>query len=337
MEKFEKELLREALLRRLAGPPGASVAPSPPTPSMLDSHIASYLGISPRGGPRMGLPPFDYRGAPHDQQSDAAAAAAAADAYGARLTKRRKYSNEDGPKKSSPESKEGEKGEEEEAKRRARSASEDLHSAMASSSREATPRASSADFYKEIYSSLGVPPPSLHQAPPPGRDPRDPIAAQAARDLAYLDSLTQGLPRHHGAPPSSRDAFLDSLARGGGHHAAHHHLPPPPAHLSAAHYPPSSSAGLHGHPAYSSLLSQLAAGHTAASAAATPPPPVSHAARAPSPGSAQSLLDMMHAASRKSQIGLSYHDIMDVWKEMNQGNNAPSGDRGAGEGKKEEE
>ena len=36
-----------------------------------------------------------------------------------------------------------------------------------------------------------------------------------------------------------------------------------------------------------------------------------------SPRQKPSLIEMVHAASRKSQFGLSYNDIMDVWKEMN--------------------
>jgi hypothetical protein len=41
---------------------------------------------------------------------------------------------------------------------------------------------------------------------------------------------------------------------------------------------------------------------------------------------------MVRASSKKSQFGLSYNDIMDVWKEMNKGNEE-GGESGGGDGK----
>lgn len=175
---------------------------------------------------------------------------------------------------------------------------------------------------------------------------RDPVAAAiAARDLAFMDSLLAG---RSGSGDRER-ALLDSLAatRGRGGHPSSGY--PPELAAMASRYPSGATFAAHGGlPSYASLLAQLGnRHHHPASAAAahrpltaTPPSITASSSREAAaaidltrgasdaspnaPKSQPKLLEMVHAATRKSQFNLSYNDIMDVWKEMNRAGAARS-------------
>lgn len=323
LANLEKELLKEALIRRLV-PPGAAATGTAPHP--IDARASAYEEAM------------------------------------SRLAKRARYS-EDGEAAAK-------KSAEEQDARRASSAD---HAARAPS---ADPmRSDELGFYQDLYSKLVAPrhpPQSPRESAPAGylsRDPvaaardfaaRDPAAAHAAaRDLAYFDSLAAARNlSHHGMPPSEQaavqHAFLDSMARGGGGGHPPQHLPPglqpqhnrPPSARMSPYPPPGHPSDLRhgGQGSYSNILAQIAAGRGAPAGAAarapsaapplpTPPPPPAN----DSPSARAAV-----AANLESQFGLSYNDIMDVWKEMNEkkkaGELGDNADRGANqEGKKEEE
>lgn len=292
----------------------------------------------------------------------------------ARLTKRARYSEESDAGSSAKRSATGEEA--------MRAPSADPLTGAASSARAPSAGSEEMGYYKEMYTKMMVSRQGQHpQAPRDsasaaaaamGRDPaaaardlaaRDPYSA-AARDLAYFDSLTANLPhqRHGGMPPysstdqgPSQHAFMDSRARGGLPHPPSHHLPPPPVPSSHNMPPYPQHPQGYGHPAdnhsYSNILAQLAASRGAPGAASrgapgvaqhdpTPPPPPPAASESPAAMAAV-------AANLKSQFGLSYNDIMDVWTEMNEkkkngelGNNSRDRDDAGGggnqEGKREE-
>ena len=244
---FEKELLKEALMRRMPGVGGApGGAPS------QDSFLTNYLNQQHGGG------------------SEAE-----------RAEKRRRYSEE---------------------------------AVARSGSREP-----SGTDYNDLYSKLAA------RSALGSRDPlmaaattRDPskAAAEAARDMAYLDSLAH----HHRGPA------------------------PAPANSSYGQYPPQYPPAPRD---YQALLSQLGPPRPSPAAAApapnpkapTPPPAAAasaNPAKAPTSPSGkdqakQELLEMVRGASKKSQFGLSYNDIMDVWKEMKKDGDeeGDGGDKGA--------
>lgn len=188
--------------------------------------------------------------------------------------------------------------------------------------------------------------------------------ASQQRDLALMDRL---LARSSGVDPATvHHALMDSSAGGGypPRDASYHYSP---THLTAGHHPPHHHNA--GQSAYAALLSQLAATQhsTAAGGAArhhhrspiaspivnlTPHPVVNAASQsapecvnASVPGGRgvsasptkqnPSLFEIVNAASsNKSLFGLTYNDIMDVWRDMNPENTADhSGGRPiAGEG-----
>lgn len=277
MASIEKDLLREALIRRLVPPSAVADAmaardrdSNPPSDALLSSYL--NRGISP----------------PSRMSHHEAAIAAEA----AQLAKRRRYSEED--------------------------IEELLKKRVATSSARPPSNAGDIDFYNDLYSKMAgsrLPPP-----PPSQRNDHHPSSAPATtRELVYLDSLAARAPSGAAAAASSRlgasaDALLmEKLARGSG--GAHHMHPPAPSrddHSYSAYLSRMSAAG-HPMPAPGSSPSHAAAG--------APPPAGSNN------GAKQELMEMVKAASKKSQFGLSYNDIMDVWKEMNKDNE--------GEGKKE--
>jgi len=171
------------------------------------------------------------------------------------------------------------------------------------------------------------------------------------RDLALMDRL---LARGTNDQAAAQHVLLDSLARvhrGPTRGASHRYLPP--AHQApAVHYPPPTShhrgtshaapaARLHNHSQYAALLSQFATAgqHPAAArpaSIATPPviptsPPLM---TSPSyPGASVSTVTPAEGKPSlleiKSQFGLSYNDIMNVWRDVHQENTANPRVRGS--------
>lgn len=311
-------------LLRAPGPPASTKTrqspeqkPQAPDLAKLEKELLEETLIRrlvPRGGAAAvhaatGTAPVDAHGVAYEEAMN-------------RLAKRARYS-EDG-EAAAKKSAEGQEA------RRAPSAD-----AAAARAPSADPRSDDISFYKDLYSKLMAP-----RHPPPS--PRE-SAHAATRDLAYFDSLAvRSL--HHGVPPSGADqAFLGSLARGGGHPPLH--LMPPqhrPSPRMKPCPPPSTDRHPGGQISYSAILAQIAASRGvpaggAGRASGVPPLPQ----LLPPPASDSPSARAAAAANLQSQFGLSYNDIMDVWKEMNEkkaGELGDSSERGPNQmGKKEEE
>lgn len=206
---------------------------------------------------------------------------------------------------------------------RPRSSSYDVAGVARAAAAENRPTSASADeigFYKDLYANL---------LGPRGQHPPRP-----AREEALLDGLAR--PFGGGARPNEMErALLEGLARRGGGHPHSPRVapryPPPPGHHQTPHYPPPSPGGMRG-PEYAALLARLAAGRARDSAASYP------ARDEGASPSRQDLIEMAHAASGRSQFGLSYDDIVDVWKQMNRDERGGGGSAaGEGEGRASDE
>jgi len=338
LQEMEKELLKEALARRLI-PPGVPLEALYPYPGAHAALRGHPLAAHPHPVTSMAHPPQDHNDG------------------GAPFKKRQRFTfdksdGDDDTRKQAKESREEEGKEGRETDERAAS-EETKSSAAVASSGAARAAAAAAEnrsaahsdeigFYKDLYAKLM--PPRHHHAPNP-----------SPRDLAFFDNLTHsthsalGLGRSSNVEQAAQQALMENFTRGTRPNPyPPPHYPPPP-HLAAAHYPPhpGASHGMHGH-SYAALLSQMAAGrqHPAAHPAHATPPPIATAASHPLPVSSNaaratsasppkqksSLLEIVHAASRQSQFGLSYNDIMDVWKEMNRDNSGHGTGHGRGTG-----